>query len=298
MIDYRDFLQKAEYDLERTTMLFEIGDYGFAAYSIQQALEKYLKAYLLKFNLVNDVHKLGHLQYFEILNEAISILENQKNVEEDEEIIRVLEATIKHFSTLQLTFKKAEKSFDYKILFWKSSLGITLNKNEQNILNGIRVKNDLSTEKYLATLHNYLGSTSFLTNLLKKKMPDKLKSKLPLFIVDYLNALKNNNPENAKIILDKFMLEIRPYLYGSGPNSLSKDATDFMIKMKMIDTAFEWYEYGLLTFPHQEIGRYPTIIENTNSELLYEENKENLLQLIQSITIICNKIKTALSSTF
>ncbi|MCV0392002.1 MAG: HEPN domain-containing protein [Nitrosopumilus sp.] len=291
MIDFRDFMQKAEYDLDRSMYLFKIEDYGFAAYSIQQALEKYLKAYLLKFNLVTEVHKLGHLQYFEILKEAITILENQKNDEKDENIIRVLESTIEHFTTLQTTFKKVEQSHDYKILFWKSSLGIKLNKNEQNILNGIRIKNNTSTKKYLSVLHNYLGSPEFLANLLKKKIPVKLKSKLPLFIIDYLNAIKNNDQKNAKLILEKFMLEVKPYFYGTGPNSLSKDATDFMIKMKMIDTAFEWYEYGLLTFPHQEIGRYPTIIENTNSEILYEENKDKLLQLIQSITIICNKIK-------
>lgn len=297
MIDYRDFLQKAEYDLKVSEKLFKTEDYSSAAFSAQQALEKFLKSYLLKFNLVKDVQKIGHLQYSEITKESIRIFEKQKDIEESDETIKVLDSNIKHFNILLSIFKDVQESHVHKILFWKSSLGINLNKNEKNILNGIRVKINNSATKNLSVLLEYLNSESFLKQLLKKKMPVELKAKIPLFIREYIIATQRGDSHKMKIAMEKLMQAISPYLYGSGPDSFSKESSDLMIKIKMIDSAFEWYEYVLLTYPHQEIGRYPTDIEGTNSEILYCENKENLLKLIQAVKIICTKIRMSVSDS-
>jgi len=298
MIDYRDFMQKAEFDLERAEIMYKKGDYGFAAYSVQQGMEKYLKSYLLKFNLVKDIHKLGHLQYSEIAGIIIEIFEDQKKKETDSDMIKVLDATINNFKTLHRIFSKIQKSHDQKILFWKRSLGIKLNKNEENILDGIRTESNTSANKYLSTLSNYLVSESFAKNLQKKKLPVKLKEKIPKFLIEYSNASRNGDTNKARQIMNSFMATASPYFYGSGPNSLSKGDTDFMIKMTKMETTFDWSEYTLLLYPHQDIGRYPTLIDDKNSEELYEENKENLWQLIQEIRIICSRIKQNLSSNF
>jgi len=291
-------MQKAEFDLERAVKLYKCKDYGFAAYSIQQGMEKYLKSYLLKFNLVKDIHKLGHLQYSEIAVIIIEIFEDQKKKETDSDVIKVIDAAISNFKTIYRIFSKIQKSHDQKILFWKRSLGMKLNKNEENILDGIRTESNTSAKKYLSTLSNYLASESFPKNLQKKKLPVKLKEKIPKFLIEYSNASRNGDTNKARQIMNSFMAAVSPYFYGSGPDSLSKGDTDFMIRMTKIETTFDWSEYVLLLFPHQDIGRYPTMIEDENSEVLYEENKENLWELIQAIKKICSRIKQNLTSNF
>ena len=145
MIDYKDFMQYAEIDLDISKTLYKKKQYGSAAYHTQQALEKYLKSYFLKSNLIENTKDLGHLQYPEIINEAISIFENQRKKEENSNMIKMLDASIEHYSIIKEMFTKVKQSQDKKILFWKASMGIELTANEKNMLQGIRIKNEQST---------------------------------------------------------------------------------------------------------------------------------------------------------
>jgi len=149
MINYLDFMQYAEIDLEISETAFKKKQYGNAAYHAQQALEKYLKSYFLKSNLIENVQNLGHLQYPEIINEAIKILENQKQKQDNSLMMKLLDGTIKHYSSIKEMFTKVKQSEDKKILFWKASLGIELTTNEKNMLQGISKKNEQSTSQFI-----------------------------------------------------------------------------------------------------------------------------------------------------
>lgn len=59
-IKYKDWFQIAEKDLKGAKILYEYsGDYGLVLFHLQQAVEKYLKGYLIyKTGLLQDGHSL------------------------------------------------------------------------------------------------------------------------------------------------------------------------------------------------------------------------------------------------
>lgn len=61
------FITQGKEDLKRSEILFEEGDIGGSIFSAQQALEKYLKAYLIKANIFSNPKKMGHLPFGAIL---------------------------------------------------------------------------------------------------------------------------------------------------------------------------------------------------------------------------------------
>ena len=61
MEEWKLFLNRGKRDLEISQKVFENHyDYEIASYIAQQALEKYLKAYLLKSKVVEKPEDLGH----------------------------------------------------------------------------------------------------------------------------------------------------------------------------------------------------------------------------------------------
>jgi len=294
MIDYRDFMQTAFADIHRADKLFNEGDFGFAAYCAQQGLEKYLKAYLLKCNLIGDVQILGHLQYHQIMSEVVKELERQKKLEKSNSAFyKMLDATAKFFLDLKEIFEIIKEPTK-KILVWKSSLGIELNKNEQRIDKGLGLKLEKIKQEYLLSFQNLLIPALSDINV------DRLASIDPANIQKFLSIFQKAlqevvNPtqsmEQNFQLLDEMILFAKPFFYGSGPNSLSKTDTDFISKLYLLIRTWLWIETVIESFPHEEIGRYPTDINGMNSELLYKEKKENLLRLIQKIRTACDQIK-------
>ena len=72
MTDYLDLIQYGSIDLQRSEESFKNGDYNLAAFCAQQSLEKYLKAYMVKFKIFENIQQLGHLQYPTIIEKMIN----------------------------------------------------------------------------------------------------------------------------------------------------------------------------------------------------------------------------------
>lgn len=292
MIDYRDFMQYAEIDLEISESLFEKEQYGNAAYHIQQALEKYLKAYFLKSKLIEDTQKLGHLQYPEIINEAIIIFESQKIKENNPFTITLLDGAIEHYSYIKNMFTKVKQKQEKRILFWKASLGIELTSKEKKMLQGISSGNEHSTSKFIQLLKDAVAKTDFLEIIANaKSIPSELKVNLPKL----LKEMTVNLEENSGVIKgDKILTFLQPYLYGSGRESFSKTESETITKLSAISNSFDWYGDVLLSYPHQQIGRYPTKIDHSDSYSLYIEYKDNLGKIIQDMKIVCKRIRNSI----
>jgi HEPN domain-containing protein len=47
MVDWKDFRKQSQSDMAACNLLYEAGDYGNAAYHLQQAVEKHTKCILL-----------------------------------------------------------------------------------------------------------------------------------------------------------------------------------------------------------------------------------------------------------
>src|SRR5690348_12299721 len=111
VVDYSDFQQQGATDILRAEKLYEDGDYGFAAYSAQQALEKYTKAYLMKFTLIEDPKKLGHLNFGSVL--GIILPELKSHLESSKEIpfiVQLIQILINYTSSLKDIFDNITNS--------------------------------------------------------------------------------------------------------------------------------------------------------------------------------------------
>lgn len=297
MIDYRDFMQYAEIDLDISKTLYKKKQYGSAAYHAQQALEKYLKSYFLKSNLIENTKDLGHLQYPEIINEAISIFENQRKKEENSNMIKMLDASIEHYSTIKEMFTEVKQSQDKKILFWKASMGIELTAHEKNMLQGIRIKNEQSTSRFVSSVFSFFKTEDFFKMISQaESIPSELKTNIPQALRELAEEMIKKDPELGSS-RDKVLSLLEPFLYGSGTESFSKSESDTMIKLTAIDRSFDWFEHVLLTYPHQQIGRYPTMINDYDAYSLYIENKDNLWKIIEDIQTVCKKIRISITQS-
>lgn len=138
MVDWEDFKKQSKSDIAACKLLYDTGDYGNAAYHLQQAVEKHAKAILLHGNLMPKLKT--HLPLSEFIGEfvrdlhyfsAIAIKYNIRVFEldaSDSRTNQLLNETIIMMSAL----REGKKSFIDAL--WKNSLGIPLvDKQEEAV---------------------------------------------------------------------------------------------------------------------------------------------------------------------
>ncbi|MEP0825493.1 MAG: HEPN domain-containing protein, partial [Nitrososphaera sp.] len=153
---WEDFVKQSKVDLRRSCLLFAEGDYGASAYSCQQALEKYLKAYLMKHNLLNNnPSEIGHMKMSKLLRIITVRTESvvQKFSREGElKIIPLLQARqeLRHLENSLKRLQPPSGSEDselleFKLELWKRSLQMP-----------IKVKYEKELEEIKAQVHDRL----------------------------------------------------------------------------------------------------------------------------------------------
>ena len=303
MIDYREFMLQGQSDIERARELFTKEDYGFAAYSAQQGFEKYLKSYFMKLNIIKNPD-IGHLPYSELLKIIVDEYNELIKYENDDIIIQYLQTSKDYFNSLKNILDSFQKSDPKKILLWKSSLKIELNDDEQKISNGIDIElgklqsimlNGLA--QLFSNLQSQESETVDSDNVQGSKImnPDD-SQRLVEWMVHIIQNVQQNIETDFIKEVNNFEEIISPYLYGVKENSFSKQDTDFIMKFFKIWKTFSWLGLILLSYPHEEIGRYPTNINHENSLKLYKEKNNELLDLINILDSACLEIRTSILS--
>ncbi len=294
MVDYRDFMLQAQKDIKRTRWLYEKNDFGFAAYSAEQGIEKYLKAYLMKINIIRNPDKLGHLTYPRLLAEIITELQDQKfDSRNDETTNKFLGAFIKFFENYSDIFIGFEKSIPKKILCWKESLKIDLNDEEKKIVKGLEVELNNIKNNFLTAIMECIQSIS-KTKPTTPKLDPLGVSKLIALLQRCLQAAASNSSFNLEKELNELQVITTPALYGMKENSFSRKDSDFFLKYFGLVKTFQWIDPVVAAYPHEEIGRYPFDIDGTTSTEIYKERKDDLSNLINALELACNQIKIAI----
>lgn len=296
MTDYRDFMHQADADILRANKLFGEKDFGFAAYSAQQGLEKYIKAYLLRLNMFDDPQELGHLQYPQILREAAIVIDDINKSEDMKHAHEFLDAYSKFIlesaNVIQM-FTEDKK----KILIWKTSLGMSLNTEEAAIMQGINTKFTIMVQQLSISFQNIILPVLVTLKLQPVSVDSSVEQAITRFFVDLLKMMQNPEQyttQQAFDILDGLMQSLKPFFYGTGTDSLSKSATDWILRLYFLLRTVTWLDVAQYSFPHEDIGRYPTYIDGISSITIYQDRKDNLLFLIQEITKTCCSIKKIL----
>jgi hypothetical protein len=234
VVEPKYFLKQSQTDMAACDLLYKAGDYGNAAYHLQQAVEKHIKYILLHGGLMPE-RKKTHLPVPAFLEEFIIGINNFKDLAEkhnnyflDDE--SSLERRKQFLDQSRIIMKAlAEGKASFLSALWKNSLAIPLvDKQEEAVFQQCPIFCRCSKYK-IDMLYGYVNET------------------------DKHNFL--NDPIMKRLDYYKPIVELGPTIAA--------------------------------TFPHAEVGRYPTDIMTTkgfkNSVELYEERKGELRELIDLV---------------
>jgi HEPN domain-containing protein len=226
------FLKQSQSDIKACSLLYKAGDYGNAAYHLQQAVEKHTK-YILSHGKLMPRRKT-HLPV-EFLEEFITEISNFKGLAEKHNNYFLddkssCERREQFFDQSRIIMNSlAEGKASFLSALWKNSLGIPLvDKQEEAVFQQCPI--------FCRTA----------------------KLKIPM-LRGWVNETDKSNFDNDPVI--KRLHYYKP-IVELGPTIAA-------------------------TFPHEEVGRYPTDIMTTNgwknSVELYEERKKELRELIDLV---------------
>lgn len=279
------FRQQSKKDIKSAYVLYKKYDYGNAAFLTQQALEKAIKYFMMKFNLADQcpesLRELTHKPEIEVIN----MLEERNNkFTPNNDVEKQYKQTVSSLlPDLRNIFKASDTSIVPYKTWWKISLGIKLTSDEEenaqtrigkDLLRSITQaqkiknkaikdndgKNDLISHM-LSNAHDDFKTSQDALGDLSVKLPD----------VDYRKiqtALKNPASNLSSII----------------PKNYNEQNKKTVGLLKIVTWIMLHHLSLLQIAPHLELGRYPEEISNgVSSSSLYEENAEQLYILIKEV---------------
>ena len=308
IVDWNEFRLQSIRDLQSCMLLYQDEDYGNSAYLLQQGLEKYVKAYLFKFDLfIGNPRKLRHLTLPKIWESLIHNI--QKKIDSsDKDAKELFQQSLQMIEIIAKFFKKIEDGEDvrYKYAMWKHSLGVELNSQEKGVLKYFndQMENELtpliavSYTKFIKTLARIMP---LITSDPVKK--NALESLVKTITGKSLDEVLDQNPYGAPQNLYEiasempaFFNQLESLIYEimkitKGDESFLQ--TDFM-KSLLIAWILSIKDELIFTFPHEDLGRYPVTIEGSSSRWIYEQKSVKLNELIIKGKNACDKVEKML----
>lgn len=303
---WMEFKEQAEQDLISCKTLFDVKDYGNSAYLLQQGLEKFTKAYILKFDLfVREPYKFGHLpliKMWEVLKKELERKQGsfKKDVREfAKKFIEILDLMMQYFIKIKDPKHEDDR---WKISVWKNSLGLNPSTSERDMIK--QLKNNLECEFLPVVKEAYPlllnAQNRLITEISSKPQQKKQLEYLLKNVMDTTLDIQLNQTYSANIDLNDIIektplwfeqLEklIKEILILSPLNEKEKVLQTYFMKILLLAWIFSVREEMIITFPHEEVGRYPNIVKNSRE--IYKNNAVNLDVLIKRVCNCCKKIE-------
>ena len=292
------FFQRSIKDLNMSKICYDNNDFELSSYLIQQSLEKAIKAYLLKKNAIDNPEDLRHLplhRIFSLLKEDLK--KRVKYHQNNKPLFLAYEhgiLTVGKITDLFDDIRKPAKNSKTKIPLWKQSLGISLTVDEQKTIDYWMHELQPATSRMFGSLKKFLDTlTDSQYEIVEKQLgvsKEKLKEYSRLITDENsLKNLQNSNPEaiehftNVGIEITR-QFEKSPNFIKSSPDQMSVDVLEplnFVINLRILIVN---------TVVHEDIGRYPIVINNKSSTEWYYEKRENLKSLMNQTEIACSEI--------
>ncbi len=293
------FLERGKKDLELSQKLFqENQDYEMSAYVAQQALEKYVKAYLLKSNIVEKARDLGHFQMpriFSLIAAQFNLI--KRNTDKSNPFHLVLEHMSNVIDHLKKLFETIRDDNKKLVHWWKYSLKITQDIEDEDYKKFIELMSRTGS-RLGKSFETYFGS-SLNPNIEKFA---KISKELPADILTIsenmekaATQLKNKkilskeearrvSNEEISVLLKIINLQKR----GKPKGSLS--ISELEKALIMFDILTNYLDLIMQTYPHEIIGRYPRLLDVSTTET-YTKHKENLWEMSSNVKNSCNEIE-------
>ena len=285
---YPDLFQSGQIDLENSEKQFEEEEYMLSAFLAQQALEKHVKAYLLKNDIFDNIKKLGHLPISAVINRFMDHYKETTNKPGG----LYSESSMKFFEHISEYLLKLEREDSLKIIIWKKSLGIPLTKDESNKEQGSSVKSDQFISEFETSMPDFasqLKNQAQLDPLNQgdtSQLDDKEQS-----LIKYLDKTYDVLTKKSTFTCEDIEHIIHDTGYGSGKNSLAEIDTNKIKEFIKIIKSLQWMDEIVSSYPHQTLARYPFKIDGKTNHDWYIKYKDNLKELITKIKTTCEDIR-------
>ena len=289
MVDHKDWATHAQLDIERAEDLFEKKDYGAAVFSAQQALEKYIKAFLLKQGIFDNPKKLGHLPHPAVLEKIIEYFTHFETLGSNLGIAQYIKSVKKYFENQVKLLKKIKSNQEYQIAFWKLSLGVKdFSDKEREIGRQMLSELDKNKEEVHNAEINANLSMQKIQSSQQYEMSDEDNQTYDKLVQDFISVDKF---QKSKVF--KEMLElVKPYWikFGLATEEDLEVFTEFGKILGVFD--LNALTLMLLSYSHEQISRYPEEVDGKTSTEYYVENKDKVKERISKIKETCERIKS------
>lgn len=295
MIDYQDFVKYADENLARSDLLFKNNDLRYAVFSAHEALELYLKAYLLKYQIISKPKDAGHLAYPAIFLKLADEFKREirnPNTNQDKNLWL---SALQHLDNMKSVINDM-KDFQKCIILWKNSINITLDKNEEENLQNILKKLKQSTTTQIEKVGSFVFTPQFESKMTKPNVNPDVKQIGNIMKKYYNKSRKDVNADISGLGPELFSAS-QDFLTGK-KTGLSQQVVSSILKQFAILRTMNWMPMMVYSFSHQQISRYPTQIGNSTADKLYQENKKSVEEFLQKINATCNEINSSLSKLF
>ena len=300
--DWTSFYEQAIRDQTSSKILFQNEDFGNSAYHLQQCIEKYVKAVILKHKLYNNPQKLGHLPLRFLWKELRKIhgatLKHSRNPRVAKWQHQFLQIT----DPIQAFYDSVPH--DLKIVIWKWSLEIPISEEEKTKIASEKEKLEKIRPLCIEMGRDYDYQFQELLQKIKQ-LPIKKRRQFEdfiKFIRQYFKFYKLEDeslspqeiftiqtPSNIATTLEKFNK--------LNPRDKSGISKERLVLVLLVSWVFTFYDIILRTFTHESIGRYPITIDGESSNNLYKQHKDALLRLSTKVDVACKRLDEMLHNS-
>lgn len=260
------WLQYAWENIERSRILLAKGDLRYAVFSANEGLELLVKAYMLRYKLIDGAKAAGHFPYPAVVKAMKEIVASsmKKNPPDKERRERALDS----LRALEGAFNMVKKG-KLVVPMWKSSLNIKLDADEEKRVYGFWEK----IYEWLQEMAQIQGRQPLPSRQgTDKPTPAKIAK---LFVVHF-ETNKEKTPR-FKDLPQPSQMENKTLLSSSTPN---------MEQMYVLTELILYIHPILSSSAHQQISRYPTLIGGVDSQKIYMEHRDDVEKLIENIHTI------------
>lgn len=295
MIDYKDYIDYADENLFRSALLIEKNDWRYAVFSAHEALELYLKAYLLKYEIISKPKDAGHLAYPAIFIKLADEFKSEIRNPSTNQDKNLWLSALPHLENIKSVINDM-RDFRNCVSVWKSSINIPLNKNEQEQLQNILKKLKQSTTIQIEKMGSSVFTPQFESKMTNPSVNPDVKQIGNIMKKYYAEASKDINSDLSNLGLELFSAS-EGFLTGK-KGALSQKVINSVFRQFVILRTMNWMPRMVFSFSHQQISRYPTEINQSTAKKLYQENKESVKTFIQAIDSTCQEIRNSIEKLF
>lgn len=319
MEQWKLYLNDAKENIESAKLLFTKSYYGLSSYHAQQTIELIIKSYGIKFGFIDNpeessrskTHLPSKLLLPEVYAKAIEVF-NQASIRTMDFITKEsLINGVKYLEDTKKLLKKIEKkdNFEFRKDVWKYSLKIPIQDNKinhhfeeiQNVCNTkypfeiIKLQLNNFKDLYRDVFHDLRKKrqSHHIENIKSFTMKITDKHNIPQEFVGIF-FVENITTEMYDVLLSKFsailsidilnllygkdgMLEIMKIMPEKYQNKAKLEDNEKLAKLTLLSSLSD---LALLTYAHEEFGRYSRNIDGVSSGEIYTTQKNELLSLI------------------